>query len=46
MRLKQSECFRNQCWVSYEPVEGNLAYLAEYLGLHKVLSATDYPYPD
>jgi predicted TIM-barrel fold metal-dependent hydrolase len=31
---------------SFEPVEGSLAYLAEYLGPHKILWATDYPHPD
>jgi predicted TIM-barrel fold metal-dependent hydrolase len=27
-------------------VEGSLAVLAEYLGPHKILWATDYPHPD
>ena len=46
LRLKPSEYFQRQCWVSFEPVEGSLAYLAEYLGPHKILWATDYPHPD
>ena len=46
LRLKPSEYFWCQCWISYEPVEGSLAYLAEYLGPHKILWATDYPHPD
>ncbi|TMA60627.1 MAG: hypothetical protein E6J80_01740 [Deltaproteobacteria bacterium] len=46
LRLRPSEYFRRQCWISFEPVEGSLAYLAEYLGPHKILWATDYPHPD
>ena len=46
LRMKPSEYFQRQCWVSYEPVEGSLVYLAEYLGPHKILWATDYPHPD
>ena len=29
-----------------EPVEGCLGPLAEYIGPHKILWATDYPHPD
>jgi uncharacterized protein len=46
LRMKPSDYFRRQCWISFEPVEGSLAYLAEYLGPHKILWATDYPHPD
>jgi predicted TIM-barrel fold metal-dependent hydrolase len=27
-------------------VEGNLTYLVDYVGPHKILWATDYPHPD
>jgi len=46
LRLRPSEYFQRQCWISFEPVEGSLRYLAEYLGPHKILWATDYPHPD
>src|SRR5712692_6070940 len=46
LRLRPSEYFHRQCWISFEPVEGSLRYLAEYLGPHKILWATDYPHPD
>ena len=46
LRIRPSEYFQRQCWISFEPVEGSLAHLAEYLGPHKILWATDYPHPD
>ena len=46
LRLRPSEYFQRQCWISFEPVEGSLSYLAEYLGPRKILWATDYPHPD
>ena len=44
--MKPSDYFRRQCWISFEPVEGSLAYLAEYVGPQRILWATDYPHPD
>jgi uncharacterized protein len=41
-----SEYFKRQCWISYEPVEGNLTHLVDYVGPNKILWATDYPHPD
>src|SRR5712691_2068753 len=46
LRMRPSEYFQRQCWISFEPVEGSLSYLAEYLGPHKILWATDYLHPD
>ncbi len=46
LRLKPSEYFRRQCWVSFEPVEGTIAYAASYIGANKILWATDYPHHD
>jgi len=46
LTMRPSEYFKRQCWISYEPVEGNLTYLVDYLGPHKILWATDYPHPD
>ena len=46
LRLRPSEYFQRQCWISFEPVETSLAYTAERLGPQKILWATDYPHPD
>ena len=46
LRLKPSEYFKRQCWISFEPVEASLSVLADYLGPEKILWATDYPHPD
>ncbi len=44
--LRPSEYFKRQCWISFEPVEGTLACLADYIGPHKILWAVDYPHID
>ena len=41
-----SELFRRNCWISFEPVEGSLDVLADYIGPEKILWATDYPHAD
>jgi predicted TIM-barrel fold metal-dependent hydrolase len=46
LKLAPSEYFRRQCWISFEPVEGSLSHLVDYLGANKILWATDYPHPD
>ncbi len=43
IRLKPSEYFKRQGWISFEPVEGSLTVLADYIGPEKILWATDYP---
>ena len=45
LKMRPSEYFERQCWISFEPVETSLAYAAERLGPHKILWATDYPHP-
>jgi hypothetical protein len=42
---RPSELFRRNCWISFAPVEGSLKVLADYIGPHKILWATDYPPP-
>jgi hypothetical protein len=34
----------DNCWISLEPVDGSLAVLADYIGPHKIMWATDYPH--
>jgi predicted TIM-barrel fold metal-dependent hydrolase len=46
VHTKPSEVFRRQCWISFEPIEGTIASMAEYLGPNKILWATDYPHLD
>jgi hypothetical protein len=36
----------SNCWISFEPVEGSLSVLADYIGPHKIMWATDYPTSD
>jgi predicted TIM-barrel fold metal-dependent hydrolase len=46
LKTRPSEIFQRNCWISFEPVEGGLHYLADYIGPHKIMWATDYPHPD
>jgi predicted TIM-barrel fold metal-dependent hydrolase len=46
LKTRPSELFQRNCWISFEPVEGSLKVLAEYIGPHKILWATDYPHAD
>ncbi len=46
LSTRPSEIFRRQCFISFEPVEGTLKYLADYLGSENILWATDYPHAD
>src|SRR4029077_16349064 len=41
-----SELFQRNCWISFEPVESSIAVLADYIGPHKIMWATDYPHQD
>src|SRR6266496_2436087 len=46
LTTRPSELFQRNCWISFEPVEGSIKVLADYIGPHKILWATDYPHPD
>jgi predicted TIM-barrel fold metal-dependent hydrolase len=46
LKHRPSELFQRQCWISFEPVEGSLKVLADYVGPDKIMWATDYPHPD
>ena len=46
LTIRPSELFKRNCWISYEPVEGTLGLLADYIGAENILWATDYPHPD
>jgi len=45
-KMRPSELFQRNCWISFEPVENSIAVLANYIGPHKVMWATDYPHQD
>jgi len=44
--MRPSELFQRNCWISFEPVENSIAVLADYIGPHKIMWATDYPHQD
>ncbi|MGD9617956.1 MAG: amidohydrolase family protein [Alphaproteobacteria bacterium] len=46
LKTRPSELFQRNCWISFEPVEGSLKVLADYVGPNKIMWATDYPHPD
>jgi uncharacterized protein len=46
LSMRPTEIFQRNCWISFEPVEGSIKVLADYIGPHKILWATDYPHPD
>ena len=46
LKTRPSELFQRNCWISFEPVEGALDVLADYIGPNKILWATDYPHAD
>jgi predicted TIM-barrel fold metal-dependent hydrolase len=46
LQTRPSELFKRNCWISFEPVEGSLNVLADYIGPNKIMWATDYPHRD
>ncbi len=46
LTMRPSDIFRRQCFISFEPVEGTLPLLADYIGRSNILWATDYPHSD
>src|SRR6266853_275425 len=46
LTTRPSDLFRRNCWISFEPVEGSLRVLADYIGPTKIMWATDYPHRD
>src|SRR6266851_1586875 len=45
-KMRPSELFQRNCWISFEPVESSIAVLADYIGPNKIMWATDYPHQD
>jgi predicted TIM-barrel fold metal-dependent hydrolase len=46
LKLKPSEYFQRQCWISFDPDEPLLSETAEVLGADRVVWASDYPHFD
>lgn len=48
LRMKPSEYFRRQCWISFDPDESALAFTARspLCGADRIVWASDYPHPD
>lgn len=46
LKTRPSDQFKRQCFISFEPVEGTLPLVADYIGRTNILWATDYPHSD
>lgn len=48
MKMKPSEYFKRQCWISFDPDESTLRFTAEspLVGAERIIWASDYPHPD
>ncbi|HLY37478.1 MAG TPA: amidohydrolase family protein, partial [Candidatus Binatia bacterium] len=48
LKMKPSEYFRRQCWISFDPDESTLAFTANHrlVGADRIIWASDYPHPD
>ncbi|NES18164.1 MAG: amidohydrolase [Symploca sp. SIO3E6] len=46
VRIKPSEYFRRQCFISIEPSEPYLAQVMEYIGTDNMIFGSDYPHMD
>lgn len=46
LSTRPTELFQRNCWISFEPIERSLGVLADHIGPHKILWATDYPHSD
>ncbi len=48
MKMKPSDYFKRQCWISFDPDESTLRFTAEHklVGADRIIWASDYPHPD
>jgi predicted TIM-barrel fold metal-dependent hydrolase len=48
LKMKPSEYFRRQCYISFDPDESTLAFTARHplVGADRIVWASDYPHPD
>ena len=46
MKLKPSEYFKRQCFLSAELEEPTLKYVVDYIGSDNIVTACDFPHPE
>ena len=46
LKMKPSDYFRRQWWISFDPEEAMLRPTAEWLGADRIIWGSDYPHPD
>jgi predicted TIM-barrel fold metal-dependent hydrolase len=46
VKMKPSEYFRRQCYISIEPSEAYLSEIIQYIGEDNLLFGSDYPHID
>ena len=46
LKLKPSDHFRRQFWISFDPEEAALPLTAAWLGADRIIWGSDYPHPD
>jgi predicted TIM-barrel fold metal-dependent hydrolase len=46
MKMKPSDYFRRQCWISFDPEEVTLELTARVIGAERILIGSDFPHPD
>jgi predicted TIM-barrel fold metal-dependent hydrolase len=46
MKMKPSDYFRRQCWISFDPEEATLELTARLVGANRILIGSDFPHPD
>lgn len=46
MKMKPSEYFQRQCWISAEPNETSIAAMAQLVGADRILWGSDWPHPE
>ncbi len=46
MRMKPSEYFKRQCWISFDPDEQTIELTAGIVGADRIIIGSDFPHPD
>ena len=46
LKMKPSDYFRRQGWISFDPDEAPLALTARWLGADRIIWGSDFPHPD
>jgi predicted TIM-barrel fold metal-dependent hydrolase len=46
LKMRPSDYFKRQCWISFDPDEVSLAFSAAEVGADRVMVGSDFPHPD